>query len=184
MLNQTRAEVEQAFKTCAGKLGTLPPEFKKWKTMLWYREKWGFVQKWIVSENIAESHFAFDYLHSLGLWLEPDRTIRTGHNLLCIQAAVSIIEAVLFDLLTLEIRDSDLNKEISRTPVDRVRQILCKKGLLTSEWSQKIGDLHGMRNLIHLAKGRRTKYQALNGYNISDLEKVLDDFNCFIRTKY
>jgi hypothetical protein len=183
-LNVTRAEVEQAFKTCAGKLGTLPAEFKKWKTMVWYREKWSFVRKWIVRDNIAESHFAFDYLHSLGLWLEPDRTIRTGHNLLCIQAAVSIIDAVLFDRFTRDIQDSNLNEEISKWPADRVRKLLCKKGLLTTTWSQKIKKLHEMRNLIHLARDRRTKYLALNGYNISELEKLLDDFNGFIKKNY
>jgi hypothetical protein len=176
--------VHQAFKTCAGKLSYLPSEFKKWKTMESYREKWRFVRKRIVRENIAESHFAFDYLNSLGSWLEPGLTIRTGHNLLCIQAAVSIIEAVLFERFTRDIQDSYLNDEISKWPADRVRKILRKKGLLSKEWDQEISKLHEMRNLIHLTKNRATKYQALNGFNISDLEKLLYSFNRFIKTKY
>lgn len=173
-----------AFKTCAQKLSYLPSEFKKWQTMDWYRDKWSFVRKRIIRQNIAESHFAFDYLNSLGLWLEPDRTIRTGHNLLCIQAAVSIMEAVLFDLLTRDIQDSHINDELSRMSADRVRKLLRKKGLLSKEWDQDISNLHDMRNLIHLTKDRTKNYQALNGFNISDLEKLLNNFNCFIKTKY
>src|SRR5262249_23212461 len=132
----------------------------------------------------AETHFAFDYLNSLGLWLRPTLTIRTAHKLLCLQAVVSIIEAVLFDRITRDIYDSLIKNELSRMPADRVRKILCKKGLLNDEWTSKFGKLYGLRNLIHLSKDRRTKRQEVDEYKISDLEKLIDDFNGYIKKSY
>jgi hypothetical protein len=182
---------DEAFSLCADNLAQLPARYKKWKTMGEYRSIWHFIQHNHIKENICESHMAFHYLYSLGLWLKPVLTIRIGHNLLCLQTVSAIFEAALLDLVSIYVEDKVLYTEICKWPAYKIRKYLFDIKALNKSWKDRIDELNRIRNHIHLNKNRNINIanklpisHRLHSLDVDALEGALNEFVKYIKPKF
>lgn len=179
-------DTKTAFKICSDNLANLPEEYKKWDTLTYYRSHWGFVKKREIRERISEENMAFDYLHSLYLWLQPGLTLLNAHKLLCVQSVAAIFEAVMVDFLcqfTLSTKENALKDEISRFPASKIREILHKEGILDSKWNKFSKDLFGLRNYVHLVKTKGF-YSKVLKYQPTNLSATLFEFRNYMHKQY
>ena len=180
-------KIDEAFDLCSNNLGNLPSKYKKWRTLFAYRKDWSFIKNRQILERICEGTMALDYLYSLLLWLEPGLTLGYAHKFLCVQNAVSIIEAVLFDYLCRfinETKDTFLKDELSKSPSNKIRYILKKKGILDSYWDNYIEELSELRNYIHLTKTGIKFYEKIDKVDVCLLIKKINSFRVFMRINY
>ncbi len=64
------SELEKCFYLCRGNLANLPQEFKKWKTLSYYRVEWFFLP-YTLRERVVGQLLTIDYVLSLLLWSDP-----------------------------------------------------------------------------------------------------------------
>jgi hypothetical protein len=178
---------DKTFEACQGKLNFLPQKWKFWKTLSQYRMEWAFIKKVPLREAIVETNIAFDYMHSIYVWLEPKLTIEEGHKLICLILVSSIYEAVLNDIIGIYINEQ-AGKEVLFHRVSRFVsymeniKILHEKGIINKNWKEYLKEICELRNFIHPAK-KGTK-AGISKISINDLKNQLDSFKNFIKSRY
>ena len=147
-----------------------------------YRITWCFIGDWFIKDRVCEENMAFDYLHSLYLWLKPGLVLQNAHKLLCVQSIAAIFEAVMINhacQFVSPTKKNILKKEILRYRASKIIDILKKEEVLDTEWSAFMKKLFELRNYVHLAK-IDGYYEKVAKYNPTELTTTLSKFRDYM----
>lgn len=150
------------FELCAGNLASLPTKYKFWKTLGEYRSEWHFLP-YALKQRVSEQCMAFDYLLSIGEWLNPSLTIGEKHKIIIVQTLASIYEGVLSCIIDHKISNEKKVNPLFEVTFNNDRygekrtfgptlKLALKIGIIDSHWSSYLGQINEIRNWIHLSK--------------------------------
>lgn len=186
---------KQHFYDCAGRLGDLPSEYKKWRTLNEYRTDWDFLPL-SLRHRVAEQCMASDYIVSIDAWLHPGLTIRDKQKVVLIQILSSIYEGVLSELLSSKIKvmragdpffDKVFNDALygEKRTLGPVVTASLSANFIDSRWNNYFGYVREIRNWVHLTnESTGPLLQWLQRQSCVDLRDKLDEFRVFIRPKF